>query len=173
MAVKLAMLSNVHPLICVAGSGTEHVRTLIDAEKGDVVIDYRAGPDVLRSSLQAAIPPGQKLDAAFDVVTEHGSWNHICSVLDSHTGRLTITLPPAKKDVPEGVEQTATMAASLWKELKSISGEEIGDLGFKGDEGKVWGAVFSRGMESVLHKGVLVPQEVGFSFSFECSVEQY
>ena len=152
MAVKLAQIANVHPLICVAGAGCDDVRRLIDEEKGDTVIDYRTGAETLRRAIANAIPAGKKLEAAFDVVTEHGSWNHICSALDPEVGRLTITLPPAKSDVPRGVEQSATMAASLWRELRSLSGEDLGGLGFRQGEGRQWGWVWNRGVEALLEE---------------------
>lgn len=44
-AAKLATLGNVHPIIAIAGGGKGYVETLIDRTKGDVVIDYRGGPD--------------------------------------------------------------------------------------------------------------------------------
>ena len=159
MAVKLAQLANVHPLICVAGGGVDYVGTLINRDKGDCVIDYRRGEEILRKELQAAIPEGRSLQAAFDVVTEHGSWLHICSVLDPTAGRLTITLPPAKEEVPKTVEQTATMAASLWRGLQSISGKNIGDLGFAEGQGRIWSSVYSKGIEEMLAEGKLKPQD--------------
>ncbi|KAH8594219.1 chaperonin 10-like protein [Bisporella sp. PMI_857] len=44
-AVKLARASNIHPIIAIAGKGTPYVETLVDRSKGDIVIDYRNGPD--------------------------------------------------------------------------------------------------------------------------------
>ncbi|KAK6428064.1 hypothetical protein LTR95_015794 [Oleoguttula sp. CCFEE 5521] len=45
MAVKLAQLADIHPLICVTGSGCDSVSKNIEGSKGDVVIDYRQGDD--------------------------------------------------------------------------------------------------------------------------------
>ena len=44
MAVKLAQLSNIHALICLAGGGALFVQTLISPEKGDTIVSYRDGP---------------------------------------------------------------------------------------------------------------------------------
>jgi NADPH2:quinone reductase len=44
-AIKLGCNSNVHPIIAIAGKGTEYVETIIDKTKGDAVFDYREGTD--------------------------------------------------------------------------------------------------------------------------------
>lgn len=54
-AVKLAVISNIHPLICVAGRGMGYVETLINREKGDEIIDYRAGNEEVVKELQKAL----------------------------------------------------------------------------------------------------------------------
>ncbi len=40
-AIKLAVLSNVYPIIAIAGSGASYVSTLLDYESGDVCVNYR------------------------------------------------------------------------------------------------------------------------------------
>ncbi|EAU30133.1 conserved hypothetical protein [Aspergillus terreus NIH2624] len=42
-AIKLACNSNIHPIIAIAGKGSQYVRGLLDQSKGDTVIDYRHG----------------------------------------------------------------------------------------------------------------------------------
>lgn len=44
-AVKLARLSNIHPIIAIAGKAVSFVQGLIDPDKGDLVLDYRKGVD--------------------------------------------------------------------------------------------------------------------------------
>jgi len=44
-AVKLARNSNIHPIIAIAGRGTDYVTTIVDTTKGDAVFDYRDGAD--------------------------------------------------------------------------------------------------------------------------------
>lgn len=46
-AIKLASRSNLHPIIAVAGAGAKYVSSLLDASRGDTVIDYRVGRDAL------------------------------------------------------------------------------------------------------------------------------
>ncbi|KAL4733826.1 GroES-like protein [Aspergillus similis] len=54
-AIKFAQLSNIHPLITVAGKGSPFVETLIDREKGDTIIDYREGDEVVRAKIKEAL----------------------------------------------------------------------------------------------------------------------
>jgi NADPH:quinone reductase len=69
MAVRLAQISNIHPVICVAGSGCEYVRELIDPNKGDVVLNYRDGEDAVLKGVRSALR-GAELEYAFDAVSE-------------------------------------------------------------------------------------------------------
>ncbi|GAB1317695.1 hypothetical protein MFIFM68171_07905 [Madurella fahalii] len=62
-ALQLALRSNIHPLICVAGRACDYVRPLLDPSKGDVVLDYRQGDEALvRAIVEAAHarPPQQQ-----------------------------------------------------------------------------------------------------------------
>ncbi|KAL8959430.1 MAG: hypothetical protein Q9193_003710, partial [Seirophora villosa] len=54
-AIKLAQLSNIHPLICVAGRGIPFVESLVSSDKGDVVLDYRDGEAKLVEKLKSAV----------------------------------------------------------------------------------------------------------------------
>ncbi|KAJ6190897.1 hypothetical protein N7519_000918 [Penicillium mononematosum] len=57
-AIKLACNSNIHPIIAIAGKGSQYVRALLDSSKGDVVIDYREGVETtvkkIRDNLERA-----------------------------------------------------------------------------------------------------------------------
>lgn len=94
-AVKMAVLSNIHPLICVAGRGIPYVETLIDKSKGDIVIDYRQGHDAVVSGMKNALG-GEKLIYAFDAVSEFGSYQNICQILDLQEGKIALVLPGKK-----------------------------------------------------------------------------
>ena len=127
-AIKLASLMNVHPLICVAGRGIPFVETLIDKDKGDVVLDYRNGPEELVQGIKDALQ-GSKLQYAFDAVSEKGSYVNICEVLDPQSGKITLVLPFHVDEIPKNIEQTTTMAGVLWDgfENKAQTGKmEIG-----------------------------------------------
>lgn len=95
--IKYAQRSNIHPIIAVAGGGAGFVETLIDRSKGDTIVDYRSGDEALVQSIKDALK-GQKLEYAYDAVSEKGSYQNIFKVLDPH-GHLTTVLPGADEDV--------------------------------------------------------------------------
>lgn len=83
---------------------------LIDRSKGDIILDYRQGNEELVQNLKAAVRnSGGKVEYAFDAVSEHGSYENICKVLDQKTGKITLVLPGREyKGIPETVEQSLT-----------------------------------------------------------------
>ncbi|KAK0251900.1 hypothetical protein LTR91_006450 [Friedmanniomyces endolithicus] len=127
-AIQFAQRSNIHPLICIAGhAGASHVSKLISPEKGDVVVDYRAGADAVVAGIRAALREGEKLEYAFDAVSEKGSYGNICRVLDHETGAITFVLPGKKYEgIPAGVRQSVTTVGSVHGDLKDFGGLEEG-----------------------------------------------
>ena len=107
-AIQLARQSNIHPLICVAGRGIPHVEKLIDQSKGDMVLDYRNGNEQLVQNLRAAVQnAGGKVEYALDAVSEHGSYENICQVLDHERGKITLILSEKEyKEIPKTVEKS-------------------------------------------------------------------
>ena len=156
-AVKLAKMVNVHPLICVAGKGIPFVQTLLS--EGDAIIDYRKGNDFVVEEMHRALK-GKELKYAFDATSEHGSYNNLSQVL-ADKGRLTLVLPFPEilKDIPPHIEQSTTMAGSLWKELskdETRDNKALGKLGV-GKGGKEFGLMFSKLIASWLNDGKLKP----------------
>ena len=88
-ALKFAKLSNIHPLIVVAGRGAPYVETLIDRSKGDTIIDYRDGDDAVRAQITAAAA-GKPIRHAFDAVSEKGSYQNIAGVLSASGAIATV-----------------------------------------------------------------------------------
>ena len=87
------------------------MESLIDKSKGDIVLDYREGNEQLVRNLKAAVEKaGGKVEYAFDAVSEHGSYENICKVLDHKTGKITLVLPG--KEIPETVERSLTSVGS-------------------------------------------------------------
>ena len=109
-AIQLAQQANIHPLICVAGRGIPHVKSLIDKSKGDIVLNYREGDEKLVQNLQAAAQKdGGKVEYAFDAVSENGSYENICKALDHKSGKITFVLPVKEdKGIPSTVERGFT-----------------------------------------------------------------
>jgi len=107
-AIKLAVLSDIHPIIAVAGNGIKYVETLIDRSKGDTIVDYRDGDDKVVSGIKDALK-GAKLNYALDAVSEKGSYGNIVQVLESSSGAIAFVLPGKKYEgIPEGVKQSIT-----------------------------------------------------------------
>ena len=143
-AIQLAQRSNIHPIICIAGRAQEHVEKLIDRSKGDTIIDYRKGREGVAEEIKASLK-GAKLEYAFDAVSEKGSFQTICDVLDHQSGKITLVIPGQPySDIPSTVEKPITNIASINEELK--------------DFGYVYSRYFSKGLEEGWFKAQ--PQEV-------------
>ena len=134
-AIKLLVRSKIHPIIAVAGRGIPFVEGLLDQSKGDTVIDYGKGDEQVVEGLRAAIPKGQKLMYAFDAVSEKGSYQNVCKVLDPH-GHITLVLPGKKyEEIPDSVNQTLTTVGAV----HGVP-DDLKDLGF------AWFRLFSLGL---------------------------
>ncbi|KAJ5633290.1 hypothetical protein N7490_009629 [Penicillium lividum] len=127
-ALKFAKLSNIHPLIVVAGKGIPFVESLIDQEKGDTVIDYREGDEAVRAQIKAAAK-GKPIRHAYDAVSEHGSYQNLMASLTA-PGKFTVVLPAALSEkMPEGIEVRQTMVGSVHAppaEGKTVEDKEFG-----------------------------------------------
>ncbi|KAL4784903.1 GroES-like protein [Aspergillus varians] len=110
-AIKFAQLSNIHPLITVAGKGIPFVQTLLDPEQGDVVIDYRDGDEAIRTQITAAAG-GRPIHYAFDGVSEHGSFENIGAALTGPGGMITM-LPSGSFQPPDGIRIGQAIAGSV------------------------------------------------------------
>jgi len=120
-AVKLARLSNIHPIIAVAGRGTEYVSSLLDSSKGDAVIDYRMGLDFVTAEFQRLAP---KLEYALDAISTADTVSAVAPVLDSSKGRFSLVLPQElPPQIAGGIKTTVSFAPALWE--PSESGSEI------------------------------------------------
>lgn len=148
-AVKLAKLSNIHPLICVAGNGCDFVQKLIDPARGDVVLDYRQGSEAIVRGMKAALHDGEKLIYAFDAVADKGSFQNIAQVMDHHRGKLTVVLARKEyKGVPSTVDLTFTQVGKVHGDhYPALRNEQKleGELGDQ-DFGAILYRFFGRGL---------------------------
>ena len=154
-AVKLAKLVNVHPLICVAGRGIPFVQTLL-GEVNPPVIDYRKGDEHVVSEMRRLTQGNLK--HAFDAVSEKGSFENLSAVLAQH-GKLSLVLAFARDDIPDHIEQSVTMAGSLWRDLSQgkVRGKAAkGKLGL-GPNGREFGLVMTKIIGRWLNEGKLEP----------------
>ena len=154
-AVKLAKLVNVGPLICVAGRGIPFVESLIG--EGDSVIDYRKGDTFMINEMKRLLG-GLELKHAFDAVSEKGSFLNLSKVL-AHNGRLNLVLAYLREDIPEHIEQSTSMAGSLWRDLAQgkVRGDVAkGKLGL-GENRKDFGFMLTKLIGRWLNEGRLKP----------------
>ncbi|KAK0637402.1 chaperonin 10-like protein [Bombardia bombarda] len=110
-ALQLAKLSNISPIITVAGSGIDFVESLGAATH---IVDYRKG-DVAAQILAAL--GGKKLHHAFDAISGSKSYEIISEVLvASGGGKINMVDPPEDESWtwPAGVEFSRTFVASAY-----------------------------------------------------------
>jgi NADPH:quinone reductase-like Zn-dependent oxidoreductase len=124
-AIKFAQLSNIHPIIAVAGKGAPFVESLISRDKGDTIIDYREGDDAVRSKIKAAA--NGPVHYAYDAVSEKGSSVNLGAVLNV-PGQITTVLPVDQDKVPEGILIKQTMVGSV--HFEPSEGQGLGDKEF-------------------------------------------
>ena len=142
-ALQLAIKSNIHPILAVAGRAQSHVERFIDRSKGDTIIDYREGDLAVIKNLTAALNE-HKLLHAFDAVSEKGSVENLSQVLDPE-GAITFVLP--------GKEYKG------FSDTTKLSTTQVGDVhGSLKDFGHVYSRYFSRGLEEGWFKAQ--PQEI-------------
>ncbi|RDW75546.1 hypothetical protein BP6252_06688 [Coleophoma cylindrospora] len=118
-AVKLAKASNIHPIIAVAGKGAPYVESLIDRSKGDTIIDYRQSDEAIVGHIRTALSnTGQsKLEYAFDVTSDHGSFQNIIKVLDP-AGHINLINPNGDfSAIPESFHRTITVVISVHRDV--------------------------------------------------------
>ncbi|OJJ42715.1 hypothetical protein ASPZODRAFT_137104 [Penicilliopsis zonata CBS 506.65] len=111
-AIKFARLSNIHPLIVVAGRGSAFVETLIDREKGDTIIDYRQEDAEAISAQLKAAAGGRPVHHAFDAVAEKGSQRNIGAAL-TVPGEITTVEPSDDYQAPEGIRIGQTIVGTV------------------------------------------------------------
>ncbi|CCX06139.1 Similar to Protein TOXD; acc. no. P54006 [Pyronema omphalodes CBS 100304] len=123
-AIKLAKLSNISPIIAVAGNGIDYVKTL----GADKIIDYRKGnvAEQLKEALE-----GQECFHAYDAISEHNSHLNIIPVL-SKPSAIAMVLPGKDDDFPEGIQRKLVMVGTVHAEkfntpVAALSGAKKND----------------------------------------------
>jgi NADPH:quinone reductase-like Zn-dependent oxidoreductase len=150
-AVKFAALSNIHPIIAVAGRGTAYVETLLDKSKGDTIIDYRQGNEDVVSELEKILA-GEKLLYAFDAVSDKGSFQNLMKVMDHEKGKIALVLARKRYEgIPDTFQKFFTQVGKVHGDhYPGIKGEKK-LKGLLGDQ--AFGAVFFKFIERGLFEG--------------------
>ncbi|KIW15246.1 hypothetical protein PV08_05291 [Exophiala spinifera] len=150
-AIKLALRSNIHPLIIVAGQSRDTLGKLLQESQGDAIIDYREGPSAVAENMQKALKAANAGPAyhAFDAISEGGSFQTLSKVL-APQGHITVVLPEADySSIPSpittsltyvGVVHTGAPALSALKGINSVAEGDGKDVGF------IFSRLFGRGL---------------------------
>ncbi|KAF2828027.1 GroES-like protein [Ophiobolus disseminans] len=122
-AIKLARLSNIHPIIGVAGRGIPFAESLIDKSKGDVILDYRNGNEAVVAGIKAALEKAAtpQIYHAFDAVADNGSHNDVVSIL-APEGRVTYVFP-LELTAPPGFSYPKTYKSAEFSNVAAAYGE--------------------------------------------------
>ncbi len=98
-AIKLAKLSNIHPVIAICGGTQEYVKSLLDFSKGDAVVDHRAGIEPMKTAVKAAVA-GLEVLHALDAISSNGTWIPLSQLL-SPGGQVSVVSGANRYDDPE------------------------------------------------------------------------
>ena len=169
-AIKLAQLSNIHPIIAVAGKSKGFVEKLLKREKGDVVIDYRQDGEAFASQVKEALQKTgiEKIEHALDCMSEKGkgSYPNILKVLDPQ-GQITLMQNYDANDMPDSVTHSRMTVRWVFQDVCSYSGSSAGPDREEFDMSNItgckeFGYVFSRFFYRAVQKGWLTghPYEV-------------
>jgi NADPH:quinone reductase-like Zn-dependent oxidoreductase len=93
-AIKLALRSNIHPLIVVAGNSRDFVESLLQTSQGDTVLDYREGPDTVVRGIEEALEASHSgpVYHVFDCISEKNSFQTLSRIINPE-GHITLVLP--------------------------------------------------------------------------------
>ena len=146
-AIQLARAAGVHPIIGVAGRGIPFAESLVDASKGDAIVDYRKGDDAVVVGIKEALRKAGvvELKLAYDAVSENGSHENIAAVLAESGAAVTHVLPWDKFARTKGFQYPAYIKPSL---------TSVGSVhNVAEDFGYVWFKFFTRLLETGRLKG--------------------
>ncbi|KAJ5890930.1 uncharacterized protein N7473_007158 [Penicillium subrubescens] len=124
-AIKLACNSNIHPIIAIAGKGSQYVRSLLDQSKGDTVIDYREGIEATTKAIKDSLVLAGYSTAqhALDTIIITQSAEVLRQSVTSG-GQVDFVLPN-DLDVSPAVK-SITSVGSVHKQLGFGNDEELG-----------------------------------------------
>ena len=113
--VKLAILADIHPVIAIGGGSAEYLRSFLNVSKGDVFVDYRDGPDMMKEKV-AVILGSTKCRHAIDVISSRQTWVPVSQMLDPEASSILSVTSGANKynepEMPAGVKLSYTFVGT-------------------------------------------------------------
>eukprot|EP00918_Siedleckia_nematoides_P034686 GHVU01075439.1.p1 GENE.GHVU01075439.1~~GHVU01075439.1.p1 ORF type:complete len:385 (-),score=56.11 GHVU01075439.1:94-1176(-) len=160
-AIKLAQLSNIHPIIAVAGKGQDFVEKLITRSKGDNIVDYRKGDEAVVFGLKEALQKTghNEVRYAYDAVSEHNSFQNISKVLAKQGSKITVVLPGYDYSaIPAHIQKIETMVGDVHSPKENVATESFSKEKKEEKEklpcgGEEFGFVYFRFMARGLEQG--------------------
>lgn len=151
MALQLARLANIHPVVAIAGASASHVTSFLDEARGDVVIDYRTGPEAVVSAAKSALAKSglEHAQFALDCVSE-GRTTETTAQLLTQGGTIARLLPvPENLSLPAGVKAAMTVSTAVFGPGAATGEFSMGETEFA--------AAFFRLLERGLQRGWIQP----------------
>ncbi|KAK9489379.1 chaperonin 10-like protein [Lipomyces doorenjongii] len=117
-AIKLAQLSNIHPIIAICGASHGVVDGLLDFSRGDRIIDYRQGVEAMKMAVKDALA-GLEARHALDAISAKGTWVPLAQMLQGSapSGPFQLSVVAGsnrydEEDIPSSVEFLYTYVGS-------------------------------------------------------------
>jgi NADPH2:quinone reductase len=120
--VKLAALTNIHPIIAIAGKSGNIISSVLDPTKGDILLDYRVGKDVLVQEVRQAAP---ELHHIVDSICTDDTVDLLSPLLARKDSTYVFMLGGAHQQrIPTYVNSESPFAPGLWEptDLESPDG---------------------------------------------------
>ncbi|KAG5787331.1 hypothetical protein H9Q69_013596 [Fusarium xylarioides] len=125
-AIKFASLSNVHPIIAIAGNGIPFVDTLLDKSKGDIIIDYRKGAEYVNEELRK-VAEEHVIFYAYDTVSDEASVKTLSKVVSAENGKI-MSVIPKEDEVTQGITILGSNVGLIHESAKE--GFKVGNAEF-------------------------------------------
>jgi NADPH:quinone reductase-like Zn-dependent oxidoreductase len=125
-AIKFATLSNVHPIIAIAGNGIPFVDTLLDKSKGDIIIDYRQGAEYINDQLRK-FAEKHVISYAYDTVSDEASLKMLSKVVSAEKGKI-MSVIPKEDEVAQGITVLGSNVGHIHESAKE--GFKVGNAEF-------------------------------------------
>ncbi|KAF4414860.1 Polyketide synthase enoylreductase [Fusarium acutatum] len=125
-AIKFASLSNVHPIIAIAGNGIPFVDTLLDKSKGDIIIDYRQGAEYVNEELRK-VAEKHVISYAYDTVSDKASLEMLSKVVSAENGKI-MSVVPKEDEVTRGITVLGSNVGHIHESAKE--GFKVGNAEF-------------------------------------------